>query len=149
MAGPEVVLAQAIGRALGVAVVFVDDAPSFNGVVDAIAQASRDDDDAAAAPGGGGDPALTVGRRYLLDLLCSNLIVRVQADGFNGTRADGFPLAVMMSARSSRVICTGYVPRPCRRCRSPGVEIEGPREEEEEEGGGRGRGATPRRGVGL
>lgn len=42
LAGPEVVLAQAIGRALGVEVVFVDDAPSFNGVVDAIVQGRAD-----------------------------------------------------------------------------------------------------------
>ena len=88
-------------------------------VVDAIAQASRDDDDAAVrAPGGGGDPALTVGRRYLLDLLCSNLIVRVQADGFNGTRGDGFPLAAMFASVSARCaeVCPlleGHLYRVC------------------------------------
>ena len=88
-------------------------------VVDAIAQASRDDDDAAArAPGVGADPALTVGRRYLLDLLCSNLIVRVQADGFNGTRGDGFPLAAMFASVSVRCaeVCPlleGHLYRVC------------------------------------
>ena len=40
--GPEIEMAQAIGRALGVEVEFVDDATSFNGVVDAIAQGRAD-----------------------------------------------------------------------------------------------------------
>jgi hypothetical protein len=47
------------------------------------------------------DPGLTSdmarGKRYFLDLLASNTIQRVQAEGFNGTRGDGFPLAAMLS----------------------------------------------------
>lgn len=47
------------------------------------------------------DPGLTPdmarGKRYLVDLLASNTIQRVQADGFNGPRGDGFPLAAMLS----------------------------------------------------
>lgn len=47
------------------------------------------------------DPALTDdmrrGKRYLVDLLASNTIQRVQADGFNGPRGDGFPLAAMLA----------------------------------------------------
>ena len=62
-------------------------------VQDAIGNAANDDNAAA----GGGDPVATLGKKYLLDLLCANLIVRVQADGFNGTRGDGFPLAGMFA----------------------------------------------------
>lgn len=47
------------------------------------------------------DPGLTPdmarGKRYLLDLLASNTIQRVQAEGFNGPRGDGFPLAAMLA----------------------------------------------------
>ena len=47
------------------------------------------------------DPSLTPdmarGKRYLVDLLSSNTIQRVQADGFNGPRGDGFPLAHMLA----------------------------------------------------
>lgn len=45
---------------------------------------------------------LGMGKRYLLDLLCANLIVRVQADGFTGKRGDGFPLAGMFAFVSSQ-----------------------------------------------
>jgi len=61
-------------------------------VGDAITNATNDDNNAQ-----GGEPVLSMGKRYLIDLLCSNLIVRVQADGFNGTRGDGFPLANMFA----------------------------------------------------
>jgi len=37
------------------------------------------------------------GKRYFVDLLCSKVIVRVQAEGFNGQRGDGFPLAHMLA----------------------------------------------------
>uniref|UniRef100_A0A6V2HMQ0 mRNA export factor GLE1 n=1 Tax=Ditylum brightwellii TaxID=49249 RepID=A0A6V2HMQ0_9STRA len=40
------------------------------------------------------------GKRYLVDLLASNVIVRVQAESFNGTRGDGFPLAAMLAKLS-------------------------------------------------
>eukprot|EP00581_Thalassiosira_minuscula_P001154 CAMPEP_0183738154 /NCGR_PEP_ID=MMETSP0737-20130205/53890_1 /TAXON_ID=385413 /ORGANISM="Thalassiosira miniscula, Strain CCMP1093" /LENGTH=876 /DNA_ID=CAMNT_0025972631 /DNA_START=8 /DNA_END=2634 /DNA_ORIENTATION=+ len=59
-------------------------------VSDAIAKAASDD-------AAGGEPVTSMGKKYLLDLLCANLIVRVQADGFNGTRGDGFPLAAMFA----------------------------------------------------
>lgn len=64
-------------------------------VGEAINSAAHDDN--SAGGGGGADAVMTMGRKYLLDLLCSNLIVRVQADGFNGTRGDGFPLANMFA----------------------------------------------------
>jgi len=41
-AGPEILLAQEIGRAMGVKVEFVDDATSFNGVVDSIVAGRAD-----------------------------------------------------------------------------------------------------------
>jgi len=63
-------------------------------VWDAISNAAKDDVAAGSGSGGG---VMTMGKKYLLDLLCSNLIVRVQADGFNGTRGDGFPLAGMFA----------------------------------------------------
>ena len=37
-----------------------------------------------------------LGKRYLVNLLSSKIIVRIQAEGFNGTRGDGFPLAHML-----------------------------------------------------
>jgi len=40
---------------------------------------------------------MTRGKRYLVDLLASNTIQRVQAEGFNGPRGDGFPLANMLA----------------------------------------------------
>ncbi len=48
-------------------------------VVEAVKGAERDD-----AAAGGQDPVMGMGKKYLMDLLASNLIVRVQADGFNG-----------------------------------------------------------------
>jgi len=65
-------------------------------VVEAVKGAERDD-----AAQGGEDAVLGMGKKYLLDLLASNLIVRVQADGFNGPRGDGFPLAAMFSSVST------------------------------------------------
>ncbi|KAL7531085.1 hypothetical protein ACHAXR_003830, partial [Thalassiosira sp. AJA248-18] len=64
-------------------------------VSEAITNAANDDSSAASS--GGYEPVMSMGKKYLLDLLCSNLIVRVQADGFNGTRGDGFPLANMFA----------------------------------------------------
>jgi len=52
---------------------------------------------------GGLSPDMGRGKRYLLDLLCSNVIVRVQAEGFNGTRGDGFPLAAVLTSISVEV----------------------------------------------
>ena len=68
-------------------------------VDNALNQASNDDS-TSSAQGGGGDAIMSMGHKYLIDLLCSNLIVRVQADGFNGTRGDGFPLAAMFATVS-------------------------------------------------
>jgi hypothetical protein len=42
-------------------------------------------------------PEMARGKRYLVDLLASNAITRVQAEGFNGQRGDGFPLAGMLA----------------------------------------------------
>lgn len=42
-------------------------------------------------------PEMARGKRYLLDLLASSIIVRVQAEGFNGLRGDGFPIANMLA----------------------------------------------------
>eukprot|EP00970_Alexandrium_tamarense_P018293 scaffold13326_cov204-Alexandrium_tamarense.AAC.26 len=50
-------------------------------VVDAIGNAEREDAESVSA---GGEGVMGMGKKYLLDLLASNLIVRVQADGFNG-----------------------------------------------------------------
>eukprot|EP01082_Thalassiosira_pseudonana_P009517 g8591.t1 g8591 contig3:441835-444082(+) len=67
-------------------------------VVDAIGNAEREDAESVSA---GGEGVMGMGKKYLLDLLASNLIVRVQADGFNGTRGDGFPLAAMFASVST------------------------------------------------
>ena len=50
-------------------------------VVEALGGAEREDAEGAS---GGGEKVLGMGSKYLLDLLASNMIVRVQADGFNG-----------------------------------------------------------------
>jgi actin-related protein len=42
-------------------------------------------------------PEMSMGSRYLIDLLASTAMVRVQAEGFNGPRGDGFPLAHMLA----------------------------------------------------
>ncbi|CAB9527645.1 GLE1 RNA export mediator homolog (yeast) [Seminavis robusta] len=42
-------------------------------------------------------PEMTRGKRYLVDLLASSIMVRVQAEGFNGVRGDGFPMANMLA----------------------------------------------------
>ena len=42
-------------------------------------------------------PEMTRGKRYFIDLLASTALMRVQAEGFNGPRGDGFPLANMMA----------------------------------------------------
>ena len=42
-------------------------------------------------------PEMAKGKRYFVDLLCSKVIIRVQAEGFNGQRGDGFPLAHMLT----------------------------------------------------
>jgi hypothetical protein len=51
-------------------------------VLEAIATARKDD--ALAKEQQPGSPELALGKRYLLNLLASNVIVRVQAEGFNG-----------------------------------------------------------------
>ena len=43
------------------------------------------------------------GTIYFIDLISSSLVARVKADGFNGTRGDGFPLAHMMAHVSTQV----------------------------------------------
>jgi hypothetical protein len=47
------------------------------------------------------EPGLTSdmarGKRYMVDLVASNTIQRIQAEGFNGPRGDGFPLANMLA----------------------------------------------------
>ena len=42
-------------------------------------------------------PELARAKAYFYDLLSSKVIVRVQAEGFNGQRGDGFPLAHMLA----------------------------------------------------
>lgn len=42
-------------------------------------------------------PDMAVGKRYMLDLLASNAMKRIQAEGFNGPRGDGFPLAILLA----------------------------------------------------
>ncbi|KAL7480436.1 hypothetical protein ACHAW6_006134 [Cyclotella cf. meneghiniana] len=60
------------------------------------AEAARQDDEQSS------DDVSKMGRQYLVDLLASNLIVRVQADGFNGTRGDGYPLAACFAMISTQ-----------------------------------------------
>ena len=79
-------------------------------VVNAVNAARAEDEqiksrleETGALADGGLSPDMARGKRYLLDLLCSNVIVRVQAEGFNGTRGDGFPLAAVLTSISAEV----------------------------------------------
>ena len=79
-------------------------------VVNAVNTARAEDEqiksrleETGALADGGLSPDMARGKRYLLDLLCSNVIVRVQAEGFNCTRGDGFPLAAVLTSISVEV----------------------------------------------
>lgn len=48
-------------------------------------------------------PELSCGKRYLLDLLASNVIVRAQSEQFSGSRGDGFPLACTVALVAAQV----------------------------------------------
>mmetsp|Transcript_32204 Transcript_32204/g.78246 ORF Transcript_32204/g.78246 Transcript_32204/m.78246 type:complete len:724 (-) Transcript_32204:133-2304(-) len=47
------------------------------------------------------NPDMALGESYLLDLLASNIIQRIQAESFSGPRGDGFPLAAMIAQAAS------------------------------------------------
>ena len=69
-------------------------------VSQAIAQARTEDEQIkqqlqAGAPNV--TPEMARGKRYLINLLSEKIVVRVQAEGFNGQRGDGFPLASMLA----------------------------------------------------
>ena len=69
-------------------------------VAAAIKKAKEDDlqiQEQIKAGNGEYSPEMAKGKRYFVDLLCSKVIVRVQAEGFNGQRGDGFPLAHMLT----------------------------------------------------
>lgn len=73
-------------------------------VSQAITQARQDDAAAKHAleqnqPGV--TPDMKTGKRYLLDLIASNAMTRVQAETFSGVKGDGFPLAAMISMISA------------------------------------------------
>ena len=63
--------------------------------------AARDEDEVVKQQLAAGDTSysreMARGKRYLVDLLCSKVMVRVQSEGFNGQRGDGFPLANMLA----------------------------------------------------
>jgi len=46
---------------------------------------------------------MTRGHEYFIDLLASSMMVRIQAEGFNGPRGDGFPLAGFLAAVASEI----------------------------------------------
>eukprot|EP00934_Nitzschia_sp_Nitz4_P009363 Nitzschia sp. Nitz4//scaffold2_size372955//204365//207159//NITZ4_000433-RA/size372955-snap-gene-0.34-mRNA-1//1//CDS//3329546808//9353//frame0 len=69
-------------------------------VSQAISEARQEDErlkQALAAKDPSVTPDMARGKRYLVDLVASNTIQRVQAEGFNGPRGDGFPLANMLA----------------------------------------------------
>ncbi|CAJ1948275.1 unnamed protein product [Cylindrotheca closterium] len=47
------------------------------------------------------NPNMALGESYVLDLLASNTIQRIQAESFNGPRGDGLPLAAMIARVAS------------------------------------------------
>jgi len=62
-------------------------------IIDAIHHAKQEDEQLKAKAQQLGAPELSFGRRYLMDLLASNVIVRVQSEQFSSSRGDEFPLA--------------------------------------------------------
>lgn len=64
-------------------------------VVQVIVDAKAEDEQMKQNPQA--TPEMSRGKRYLIDLLASTAMVRVQAEGFNGPRGDGFPLAHMLA----------------------------------------------------
>ena len=69
-------------------------------VSEAIAQARQEDEQIKQGlqrVDPGLTPDMARGKRYFLDLLASNVMIRVQAETFNGPRGDGFPLAAMLA----------------------------------------------------
>ena len=66
-------------------------------VTTAITNAKNDDAQYKSAPNQNNNNKMyALGKRYLVNLLSSKVIVRIQAEGFNGPRGDGFPLAHML-----------------------------------------------------
>lgn len=62
---------------------------------------------------------MACGKRYIVDLFASNIIQRVQAEGFNGPRGDGFPLAAMIAVVASEnkdviPVLTAHIYTVCR-----------------------------------
>jgi hypothetical protein len=49
------------------------------------------------------DATILLGASYFMDLIASNVIVRIQAEGFNGPRGDGFPLAILLAMVSTQL----------------------------------------------
>jgi len=47
--------------------------------------------------------SMTLGREYFINLLAREVRVRVEAEGFNGARGDGFPLAAFVSKVASEI----------------------------------------------
>lgn len=77
-----------------------------NEVTQAILQAKEEDDQLKQQIRAGNrdiTEEMIRGKRYLIDLLASDTMVRTQAEGFNGTRGDGFPLANMLALVSTQV----------------------------------------------
>jgi hypothetical protein len=76
-----------------------------NELVQAIAQARADDEQLKQqmqAQPQQIPPEVARGKRYLLDLLTSNVVSRVQSEQFNGIRGDGFPYAAVITLVASQ-----------------------------------------------
>lgn len=77
-----------------------------NDIVQAIQQSKTDDDGIKQQIQNGNNGysrEMARGTKYLMDLIASTVIVRIQAEGFNGTRGDGFPLAHMLAMSSTHL----------------------------------------------
>ena len=73
-------------------------------VTTAITNAKNDDAQYKSAPNQNNNNKMyALGKRYLVNLLSSKVIVRIQAEGFNGPRGDGFPLAHMLCLVAANV----------------------------------------------
>ena len=74
-------------------------------VTTAITNAKNDDAQYKSAPNqnNNNNKMYALGKRYLVNLLSSKVIVRIQAEGFNGPRGDGFPLAHMLCLVAANV----------------------------------------------
>jgi hypothetical protein len=72
-------------------------------IIETVAHAKQEDEQLKGQAQQQQTPELSCGKRYLLDLLASNVIVRAQSEQFSSSRGDGFPLAITVALVAAQV----------------------------------------------